>query len=431
MLKGGGNMFGKRKKFILLIFILVILALGRKVLGEKTITIEKEIIDQGVDTKAFIIQKEDVVYFNHANSLDLTIDSAVKVPANSIIGNTNSVVVNNQKAQDLEVVNQKLEDEMYLDSGLFRKDLEKINRELRNIQSKIQEAGEDQALKLQEEKKVLEDKKQRIENSFRYAFADSEHLNQIKDELESNPKTVDGQITPQKLGIQYPSYIFLQKDGWENVLHKDILGNITVEYYNEIEDYMEESNTESNQGNERLLRFVDDSKMYLIAKVAKDAFPSIEERLFKLKQDIDKKWQEKGYTDFYSYIENRKNALKQFPEITIQWENTTIHGFVVDSSENNRQDEKVFTIKLDTQNHKLIGQRQIDIHMYNEKYSGYMLPKNAITEVNGKQGIVLLDQDQEEQFVEIVIKEELEDLIVLDPRENMQLKTGDSILANP
>lgn len=431
MLKGGGNMFGKRKKFILLIFILVILALGRKVLGEKTITIEKGIIDQGVDTKAFIIQKEDVVYFNHANSLDLTVDSAVKVPANSIIGNTNSVVVNNQKSQDLEVVNQKLEDEMYLDSGLFRKDLKKINRELRNIQSKIQEAGEDQVLKLQKEKKVLEDKKQRIENSFRYVFADSEHLNQIKDELESNPKTVDGQITPQKLGIQYPSYIFLQKDGWENVLHKDILGNITVEYYNEIEDYMEESNTDSNQGNERLLRFVDDSKMYLIAKVAKDAFPSIEERLFKLKQDIDKKWQEKGYTDFYSYIENRKNALKQFPEITIQWDNTTIHGFVVDSSENNRQDEKVFTIKLDTQNHKLIGQRQIDIHMYNEKYSGYILPKNAITEVNGKQGIVLLDQDQEEQFVEIVIKEELEDLIVLDPKENMQLKTGDSILANP
>ncbi len=399
----------------------------------KTIEIKENIVDQGIHTKAFVIQQEDIVYLNEIHDLDLKIKEGDKIAVDNVIGNSNQITVDNQDAIDSEIINEKLETGMYQEKGLFHRDLEKINKELIDIESKIKEAenenNKDKVEKLEEEKKNLQDKKQIIQASFRYAFTDNKSLNKMKDRIDKDPKSIEGQVTPKRLGIEYSSYVFFQKDGFENLLHKDLLGNITPEYFNKIEEYRKEEKT-LIEDDEQILKFIDGSKMYLVVKVPKNSFPSIEEELIKVKKNMNSQWKKSGQISFYSYIENRRDILKQFPQITVNWNDNFITGYVLDSDKNNRNNEKVLTIKVETQNHKLIGQRQNDVYIYDKQYKGFIIPKKSILKKNNKDGVILLKGNKEE-FIEIDIKYELEDSVVLDPRDNERLESRAKILANP
>lgn len=418
---------------ILFLFVIIIFIIGVKNIPPKTIEIEESIVDQGIYTKVFVIQQEDIVYLNEIHDLDLKIKEGDKVAVDTVIGNSNQITVNNQDAIDLEIINQKLEMGMYQEKGLFDRDLEKINKELTDIENKIKEAenvnNKDKVERLEKEKKNLQDKKQIIEASFRYAFTDNKSLNKMKDQIEEDPKSIEGQVTPKKLDIDYSSYVFFQKDGFENLLHRDLLGNITPEYFNKIEEYMKEEE-KLIEDDEQILKFIDGSKMYLVVKVPKNSFPSVEEKLIKVKKGMNSQWKKSGQTSFYSYIENRTDILKQFPQITVNWNDNSITGYVLDSNKNNRNNEKVLTIKVETQNHKLIGQRQNNVYIYDKQYKGFIIPKESILRKDGRDGVILLRENKKE-FIEINIKYELEDSVVLDPRDNKRIEPGARILANP
>lgn len=426
----------KKRSFIRILFfpiVIIIFLIGVKNISPKTIKIEENIVEQGIYTKAFVIQKEDIVYLNKIHNLDLKIEEGDKVAVDSVIGNSNQIVVNNQDAIDLEIINQKLETGMYQEKGLFDRDLEKINKELTDINIKIQEAenenNKNKVEKLQKEKKNLQNKKQIIETSFRYAFTNNTSLNKVKDRIEEDPKSIEGQVTPKKLGIEYSSYVFTQKDGFENLLHRDLLGSITPEYLDQIEEYMKEEKT-LIEDDEQILKFIDGSKTYLAVKIPENSFSSVEKKLIQVKKNMNSQWKKSRKTSFYSYIENRRDILKQFPQVTVNWNNHSIAGYVLDSNKNSRDNEKVLTIKVETQNHNLIGQRQNNVYIYDKQYKGFIIPKQSVLRKNARDGVILLKENKKE-FIEINIKYELNDSVVLDPSDNEKIKPGARILVNP
>lgn len=419
--------------FIIIIFISFIFMIIKS-MSSKTIEIKKSFINQEIFTKAFVIQQEDIIYLNGVRDLHLKIKEGDKLAVDTVIGNFEDIQINNQEGRDLEIINEKLGKGIHQQNGLFDKDLEKINKQLIDIEFKIKKAKKENAKnkieKLKKEKENLQDKKQIIETSFRYTFTDNESLNKIKNKLQNDFKPIEGQITPRKLGIHYSSYIFFQQDGFENLLHKDLLGKITPQYFNQVERYMDKEKNLIKE-DKNIFKFIDGSEIYLVIKVPQNSFVSMEEKLAKTKKIVNSQWKKSGQTNFYSYIENRRDILEKFPKITLKWDNNSIIGYILDSNKNHDNKEKILTIKVETKNHKLIGKRQNNIYVYDKQYQGFIIPKKSIIRENGKEGVILLKENNKEQFIEINIKSELEDVAILEPGENKKLKNGIRILANP
>ncbi len=409
-----------------------------KTLGLKTVEIEKTTLEDGININAFLIQKEDIIHFNGKNSIEKEVKEGIKVSLDSIIANTKGAVFNNQDFRNLEIINWKLKNGMYQEKVLFKQDLEKINQEIKKIDINIESEKKlnkyKNIEKLESEKNELIHKREVIEGSFRFAFMDSEVLNEMKSKLLSNENTnspVEGQITLKDMGICYPGYIFYGKDGLENLLHRDLLGKINSDYYYEIEKFFNKERPSINTENQQILKFIDDTKLYLIIKVPKKFLSEEEEKLIRLKNDINSQWLESGQTNIYDFIENRRDIIRLFPEIKIEWKGEIIKGILIDSNNESMDNEKVITIKIDSLNHKLIGERQLEIYICDNLYKGFIIPNTSIILKDGKYGVILLGKANEEIFVEVFVKNKLDKFMILDPEENIQLKPGDKILARP
>ena len=186
--------YGKRKLFfILFLFLLIVISIAIYVInafGLKTVDIEKTILEHGMNVNALVIQKEDIVYFNGKNNLEIEIQEGDKIPLGSIIANTKNVVFYNQDSLNLEIINWKLENELYQEKPMFKQDLDKIQLEIENLKASIEEKKKLNNYKkiesLENEKNQLLHKKQLIEGSFRFAFLDRTGLEDIKSKLLNN-----------------------------------------------------------------------------------------------------------------------------------------------------------------------------------------------------------------------------------------------------
>lgn len=427
----------KNKKTLLLLLCIVLLIVTTafvKKIKLKTMEVNITTYEQGIDTAAFILQNENIISFKGANSIQFDVDEGAKISLNTVIGHSGEGNVNTQEALELDIINWKIENEQHKDENILNRDLEKINKELKALQKKIDHSTKKNKRKeLMAKKEQLNNKKQIILGAFRYTFTDKKRLIELKDQLEKDDAIAEGNITSEKLGISYPGYVFFQRDGFESILHKDLIGDINEKYFIDILEYADKNTKDKNQynNNEQVIKFIDDTKMYLIAKVPLNIFEEKEEKLFSLRQDLDSSWKTSGDSSLYSFVEKRKDILHQFPRIKIKYKDKEIWGYLLDINKDDVKDEKVATIKLDTNNHHLVGQRNINVYLYDAEYKGYLLPKSAVITKNKEKGVLKLNKNREKQFTKIAIKKELEDLVVLDPKENADIKLGDSILINP
>lgn len=427
-------MFYSKRKILLILCVLSIVAgiIFIKYAGLKTINVESTSLDQGVRTEAFLIFDEELVYINNSNSLEYAIQEGTKVSLNTVIGTTRSLNFNNQDALNLEIIDWKLENGMVQHNNSFQKDLEKIQNEISKIEEELSNIKDiKQVEQLKGKKNQLEHKRSIIEGSFRFAFADEHTLKKIKKELNSKEGHLNGQITLNKLGIDKPGIVFFKKDGLENVLHKDLLGNITPTYFEEIERHISSKEKTDIHHQHQNLKIIDDNNIYLIAKVPRESFSDEEIRLRSVLKGIGTTW-DNEYENFISYIENRKDILVLFPAIQMEYQDFLIDGFIVDIKNEPKADEKILTIKIDSNTHRLAEKRILEeVYLLDNRHIGYIIPKRSLIKKDNVYGVIMLGKANEEIFVEVKISEELEEYIILKPEENMDIKSGSKILAKP
>ena len=239
------------------------------------------------------------------------------------------------------------------------------------------------------------------------------------------------QISLKNIGINYPSYIYFKKDGLESLLHSDLLGEINCNYYNELEDIIGKENESNSFENQQIVKSVDDTNLFLVIKVPKKFLSEEEEKLLKILDDINEQWQKSGQSSIYEFIGKRKDILMKLPEVKVEWEGRIIKGTLINSNYDDAGEQKIITLKINSQNHKLIGKRKIEIYIYDNIYKGFIIQNKSIIHRDGKAGVILLGKANEEIFTEIFIKDKLDEFVILDPEENTKLKPGNKILLSP
>ena len=157
----------------------------------------------------------------------------------------------------------------------------------------------------------------------------------------------------------------------------------------------------------------------------------IRDRLRSVLKGIGTTW-DNEYENFISYIENRKDILVLFPAIQMEYQDFLIDGFIVDIKNEPKADEKILTIKIDSNTHRLAEKRILEeVYLLDNRHIGYIIPKRSLIKKDNVYGVIMLGKANEEIFVEVKISEELEEYIILKPEENMDIKSGSKILAKP
>lgn len=420
----------KRVNLIIYLLILTFIVLfWVNYQSKKVDTLYSQEYNESIETNALIIKNEELVTLN--NSIDFNVKEGQRVSKNQGLSDTiySSIIIDN--TNDLDIINNLIDNNLFQEENLFQKDIEDIDEELLQIENDIKWSNtfkdSDKVANLNKRKEELLQKKEEILSSFKYIGLDKESLIELKDKYMSQSSTKDSVISLDNLNFDFPGYIFFESDGYEKSLNANILAYITPDYINDLESYYNKIDNNSGQ----TIKIIDDSYLYLTIIVPTDTLLSQESKTIDKKNNLLKILNTDDLNMYYQYLNNRVDALRLFPTVTLEYDETNkINGYLIDSRDYGEYKLLILELK-DEIPQELLSMRKNSFNIFTYKDYGYTIPKKSLVNMDSKDYIVVLNKGYLKKYIEVNISKETENMYFLDKSDNPDITDGMQLILNP
>ncbi|MFZ7122049.1 MAG: HlyD family efflux transporter periplasmic adaptor subunit [Eubacteriaceae bacterium] len=418
----------KRKKtiYIYLGFITLAVLLWVNYNSKKVQTLYVENYINTYETKATVIKNE--AFLNLNDKIDIATNKGERISLNTILASSDSIKYADYYNREIDIINWIIDNEAYNETNLFNDDLKDIDENLDDVESRIEKTKDASKLEeLENEKKELLEKKSYIVESFQFIGLNKETLLDLKSQYSSYDDTSGSNISLKKLNFTFPGFIYFQTDGYESLLNKKILEYLTPEYLENIEEY---NKNDYNSSYKQTIKIIDDSFIYFCIILPEDIQLSQEEKVLEKKESIMSNLNTQSLNDYYDYLNKRIDILRTFPKIEFEYNKNKNNGYIIDVR--NYGKNKIVIVELKEKIEKdYIEKRQLDISIYTYNKSGYVIPKKSVTQVDGKDNIVVLNKGYLRTYVEVTVAMQDEDKAFLKKSDNENIKDGMQLIINP
>lgn len=383
---------------------------------------------ESYETQGLVIRNEEVAHLNQ--KIDFEVKEGQRVGLNQLLSKSSNISFSDYYNREIDIINWLIENKAYQDEDLFASDIEKIDEEIKEIDSDIkwaQSFANEEKLKiLNSEREQLTKKKSYILKSFQYLGADEESLLELKKQYSSQNDTTGSKITPKKLNFSFPGYIYFQSDGYESLLNVNILQYLTPEYIRELEDY----NGSDDSNYKQTVKIIDDTYMYLSIILPKGVSLRQEERIIELKKEVMESIKTKDLNTYYHHLNNQFTTLKSMPMISFQYKEDTYKGYAIDIIEYG--EEKVLLLQLKEQlPPDFYTERRVDLTLVTYSDLGYIVPKKSIVQKDGKDNIIIMSKGSLKEYIEVKVNRKKGNEVFLDKTDNESIKEGTALIINP
>lgn len=388
----------------LIICIYIIVQLVINIFGKSinTIVLENEKIEASISTRGLLIREEYVVYSNANGKAEILVPDGDKIKKSQEVATIYSNNIDSDIGGNIEVLNTEIDNIKSGENNISKEDISKLNKEIDEISSRIQDNIIKKNYKDIDKDKILINKTIEERNRLLNNNIDSKKLETKKNQkeiltnkLKKNTSTLTSNISA------IVSYKF---DGNEEKYNLDSLSQITKkDIYNTDNKYKEVNpNGEEVKVNQPLLRLVNNSDTYIAVCVDKN-----NSELFELNQNIKLKYNDEK-------IEAKVDKIYE-------------------------EDGNIIVVfKISSQNIGIYDTRVEEFDIIYKQIEGLKIPKSSIEVVDDNPGVYVVNQENKKtNFVKLdgIVYED-ENYVYLDCYKNdiqgiNSIKLYDEIILKP
>lgn len=258
-------------------------------------------------------------------------------------------------------------------------------------------------------------------NQKRFFVLSAEYIGMNKKDLEAeltklkNLNTKDKvEVTLDNLGDMPAGYVFGSFSDFNMITCEPVVDLIDQQVMN----IFSQVSTDTRPG----IREVSNDHMMAVFSVEKNTYVQAEKSALKLKNENSEGM---SISEYYSFLENRVDLLRQYPLIQFQTDQKSYEGYLINVIEDGDQKLMILMMKNGIGDFLDINQKNVKVDLVN--FMAWVVPKSAIIHKDGKTYIMIINRDHFEEQVEVQVSNYNGSKAALSVSENSQYSDSGSL----
>lgn len=395
----------KRKAFTRLLIITVLayfLIMSIPMLrtsNAKTIPVEKDNVVDIITSKGIILKKETVYKADSKGTIIFNVDDGKKIRRNEKIAEINNATYESYKNKlkeidrEIEEYNRRISSQKETLKDDIQKNQGEIDYIIKEVQKNVAEQNYEEVKRLKDRLLIISDKKDAITNEKTLIMEQLSVAMKKKSEIVNKMKQANLIYYAEKSGILSKNI-----DGFEDEYSYTNLNQFKMSDLKDLEvkTKVKKNKEETNIG-EPLFKIIESQEWFIMTKISND-------NLGKLRKGM-------------------------IVPITIDKNNQEIDATIVKLEKT--KDNAFLVLKLDKHLHDFYKQRDANLKIIKSTYSGLKVPRKAVVEKDGVNGVFIKDISGVVKFREVKILKQMKDIIIIEPvGDKMPLKILDEVFVD-
>ncbi|MCQ4796186.1 HlyD family efflux transporter periplasmic adaptor subunit [Anaerofustis stercorihominis] len=421
----------KRYKEIIIISAILVFFLFSVFHTEDTVILNSQKHITTETAESYIFTNSEYVDLKETTPIKFTVKEGQKVGSNTKLSSSYKIKTNKYINDAIKVIDWRLKNKSYESREVFFRDLSELEEKITSTQDKYDNAKSSNNTtsinKYGASLTKLKDKKNMMQKSMKYIFADSATLKKIKSELKSKKSSKNKSLTISNLNFSFTGNIYFSRTGYEEVLNTNVMGALSKDYF----DYLKGFKPPSTKDDKSIIKIVNNQCAYVCAVVNKDTYVEGEKEAKKYNKSVKKNHDLKTDGEYYDYLLTRVDMLITYPTIKFEDNDEVLdEGYLINSMDYG-DDKKVLVICLKDAFDHLINVDKTKLNIHTNEVNVFTIPKSAIIEDGSKKYVYALTSGNFKELVEVKVYEEGFKNVLLKPSENPRLSNNMEVITNP
>lgn len=422
----------RRYKEIILISAVLIFGVYAIFHSDDTLILHPENYIDKVSSESFIFTENEYIDLGANEKVNYDVKEGQKVGANTILSKDYKLQTNKYINQAIDVIDFRLSHKTYSNRDAYFSELAKLEQQVIDSEQEYKDIKDStNTVKVKQAKENytrLKNKKQMMQKSSKFMFADKATLKKVKSELKSKLSDKKKSLTISNLNFSFTGNIFFSRTGYEEVLNTNILANLNSDYI----DYLKKYSKDNTARDGSIIKIVNNNCIYVCAVVDKDEYIEGEETAKEYRNIVKKNHSIKTDSAYYDYLLTRMDLLVTYPVNEFETKNNDkLSGYIINSFDYHN-DKKVIVICVKKQLNKLVGLDITNIKLYANQTQVYSIPKSAVIEKDKKKYVYIMNNGNFKELIEIKVwKDSLLGDTYIKANENEKITDNTEIVVNP